>query len=73
MYDQNLIKDDQLLKKCSGIWNKISNIMEKPFDSQPLLEEKYLSAKVTSSAGKINTDFHDKKYPKRFLIACVYQ
>ena len=28
-----LVDDEELLKKCSEIWNKISNLLEKEYDS----------------------------------------
>ena len=74
MHDQNLIKDYQLLKKYSGIRNLEQNQQyygKKIFDSQPVLKGKYLITKAKSSAGKINTDFHDKKYPGFSLRVCV--
>ena len=37
-----LIKDYELLKKYSKIWDKVSNSMRKGFDSTPVYNEKYL-------------------------------
>ena len=37
-----LIKDESLLAKCNEIWNKVSNIIKKEFDSKPVYNEKYL-------------------------------
>ena len=44
-------------------WDKIRNIIEKAFDSQPVHGAKYLSTKVKPCASKINKYCHDKKYP----------
>ena len=43
-----LIKDDELLEKYSGIWEKVKNSIKKEFDSEPLYNEKYLKAKIKS-------------------------
>ena len=43
-----LIKDDELLEKYNGIWEKIKNSIKKEFDSEPLYNEKYLKAKIKS-------------------------
>ena len=43
-----LIEDEQFLKKCNNMWDKISNIMQKSFDSEPLYNEKYLKTKSKS-------------------------
>ena len=39
---QFLIKDDELFKKYNDIWNKVSNNIEKEFDSEPIYNNKYL-------------------------------
>ena len=60
-----LIKDDELLsEKYNKIWEKVENITKKEFDSKPVYNEKYLKAKIKSSNGKINTNFHNNKIPK---------
>ena len=43
-----LIKDDELLEKYNGIWEKVKNSIKKEFDSEPLYNEKYLKAKIIS-------------------------
>ena len=43
-----LIKDDELLEKYNGIWEKVKNSIKKEFDSEPLYNEKYLKAKIKS-------------------------
>ena len=48
-YEEDLIKlsicvsftkDDKLLGKCSGIWDKISKVIKKGFDSELVYNEK---------------------------------
>ena len=56
-----LIENYLLLSKIRKISDKISNIVEKAFDSQLMGEEKYLKTKVNFYDEEINIDFHDKK------------
>ena len=56
-----LIENYLLLSKIRKISDKISNIVEKAFDSQLIGEEKYLKTKVNFYDEEINIDFHDKK------------
>ena len=58
------IKDHKLLEKYNEIWEKVKNSLKKEFDSEPVYNEKYLKAKIKSSNGKINTNFHSNKIPK---------
>ena len=59
-----LIKDDELLEKYNGIWEKASKSINKEFDSEPISNEKYLETKIKSYMGKINTNLHSNKIPK---------
>ena len=59
------IKDNELLEKYNNIWEKIKNSIKKEFDSEPVHNEKYLKAKTRSYNGKINTNFHSNKIPKK--------
>ena len=58
------IKDEKLFEKYNKIWEKVSNIIRKEFDSKPVYNEKYLKTKIKSYNGKINTNFHNNKIPK---------
>ena len=40
-----LIKNDKLLKRYEGIWEKVSNVIKKRFDSEPVYKDKYLKLK----------------------------
>ena len=55
-----------LLKQYDKIWEKISNIMQKGFGSQPVYNEKYLKTKIRFYNNKINTNFHDNDIPKEY-------
>ena len=59
-----LIKDEKLLEKYNQIWKKVSNIIKKEFDSNPVYNEKYIKAKTKPYNGKINTNFHNNKILK---------
>ena len=51
--------------KYNKIWKKVSNIIEKEFDSKPVYNEKYLKTKIKSYNGKINRNFHNNKIPRK--------
>ena len=59
-----LIKNEKLLEKYNKICKKVSNIINKEFDSKPVYNEKYLKTKIKSYDGKIKTSFHNIKIPK---------
>ena len=63
-YVSLLIKDDKLLEKYNEIWEKVSNIIYKEFDSNPVYNEKYIKTKIKSYNGKINTNLYGNKIPK---------
>ena len=50
-----LIEDDDLLKKYD-IWNKVSNSINKEFDSETIDNNKFLKTKIKSYSHKA-TDF----------------
>ena len=60
-----LIKDYESLEKYNEIWEKVKNGIKKEFDCEPVYNEKYLKAKIKSSKGKIKTNFHNDKTPKK--------
>ena len=55
--------DDKLLKK---VWEKISNLMNTKFDSEPVYgkNDKYIRTKIKLYGDKVNTNFQGKKMPK---------
>ena len=63
-YISFLIKNDELLEKYNEIWNKVSKVIKKEFDSEPVYNNKYLKAKIKSYEEKINTNFHNNNVPK---------
>ena len=40
-----LIKDETLFDKCNKIWEKVSNIIKKEFNSELVYNKRYLKAK----------------------------
>ena len=60
-----MIKDYESLEKYNEIWEKVKNGIKKEFDCEPVYNEKYLKAKIKSSKGKIKTNFHNDKTPKK--------
>ena len=57
-------KDEKLLKAYNNVLDKVNNIMQKGFDSEPLHSEKYLKTKIKFFSDKINTHFYDNWIPK---------
>ena len=43
-----LFEDDDLLKKHSTIWDKVSTDIRKQFDSKPVNNKSYLKTKIKS-------------------------
>ena len=60
------VGDSKLLKKDAKIWGRVSNLMDKKFDSEPVYgdNDKSLMIKIKSYGDKINTNFQGKKIPK---------
>ena len=63
-----LIKDNELLEKCNGIWDKVSSVIKKRFYSEPVYNEKHLKAKIEFYDRKINTNFHKEHAKRRFSL-----
>ena len=57
------IENDELLEKCNGIWNKVSNGIKKELDCKPIHNKKFLKTKIRSH-GDENTDFNNKEILK---------
>ena len=61
-----------MLEKHNEIWDKVSKVMKKGFDSEHVYNDKYLKTKIKSYGEKINTNFHDDKVPKEgFQYICL--
>ena len=62
------VSDNKLLKKYTKIWEKISNLMNTEFGSEPVYgdNDKYIKTKIKLYGDKINTNFQGKNYQKIF-------
>ena len=60
------VSDNKLLKKYNKIWEKISNLMNIEFDSEPVYgdSDKYIKTKIKMYEDRVNTNFQGKKVPK---------
>ena len=70
-FDENatmsfIVKDKQLLKKYTKLWETIEGLMKINFGSKPVYcnHDKYIKTKIKMYAGSIITNFHNKKMPK---------
>ena len=60
------VGDNKLLKKYNKIWEKISNLMNTEFYSEPVYgdNDKYINTKIKMYEDRVNTKFQGKKVPK---------
>ena len=60
------VSDKRLSKKYIRILEKISSLMEKEFDCEPVYDDsdKYIKTKMKLYGDKVNTNFQGKKIPK---------
>ena len=59
------VRDNKLLKKYKKIWEKVGNLLNIEFDSEPVYGDvdKYMKTKKTYG-DKVNTNFQGQKVPK---------
>ena len=69
-----LIKDENFLEKYNEIWEKVSNVIEKKLNSEPVHNKKYLKAVKKCKKKSFNVILIDSVcrkdenyYPKVFL------
>ena len=53
-----------MLKKYKKIWNKISNLLKKGFNSELVYDNKYIKTKIKIYDNKTKTDFYSNKIPE---------
>ena len=60
------VGDNKLLRKYNKIWEKVSNLMNIEFDSEPVYGDgdKYIKSKIKMYEDIVNTNFQGKKVPK---------
>ena len=60
-----LIEDDSVYLQYTRIWNKIKELLNVKFHSQPIHDDKYIKTKVKTFNETINTLFSDNKVTKK--------
>ena len=70
-FDENgtlsfIVKNKQLLRSYTKIWETIEKLIKINFESNPIYGDdvKYIRTKIKTYAGNIITNFHNKKMPK---------
>ena len=60
------VGDNKLLKKYNKVWEKISNLMNIEFDSEPVYGDnnKYIKTQLKMYEDRVNTNFQGRKVPK---------
>ena len=60
------VRDDKVLKKYKKIWQKVGNLLNIEFDSEPVYGDvdKYIKTKLKTYGIKVNINFQGKKVPK---------
>ena len=70
-----IVKDDNILEKYNGIWDRIKEKLSIKFHSSPVYDQKYIKAKVREFDGKIETNFLGNEIPKENMhytcIPCI--
>ena len=59
-----VIKDDDVLDKCSEIWDKLKTYLNIKYHSMPVYDEKYIKAKEREFNGVIKINFLSDEIPK---------
>ena len=64
------VSDNKLLKKYLKIWERVRNLMNIKFDSEPVYDDndKYMKTKLKLYGDKINTNFQAKNIPTEKCI-----
>ena len=69
-----LVHNKELLKKYNEIWDKISNLLKKGFDSKPVYNDKCIKTKIKIYIHRININFQCNKIPEdNYLIIIIKQ
>ena len=68
------VSDNKLLKKYSKIWERVSNLMNIEFDSEPVYgdNDQYIMTKIKMYKDRVNTNFHGKKCLKKMPHISAY-
>ena len=63
-----MIEDGSVLFKYSDVWNKIKEIKDIKFHSNPVYDEKYIKAKIKEFNGVVNINFLGNEIPKKVAL-----
>ena len=68
------VGDNKLLKRYNKIWEKVSNLMNIKFDSEPVYGDgdKYIKIKIKMYGSIVSINFQGKKMPKKMLHINAY-
>ena len=60
------VSDNKLLRKYSKIWERLGNLLNIEFDTEPVHGDvdKYIKTKIIMHEDRVNTNFQGKKVPK---------
>ena len=62
------IGDNNILKKYTKIWERVSDLMNVEFDSEPVYgdndNDKHIKTKIKMYEDKVNANFQDKEVSK---------
>ena len=60
------VTENKLLRKYNKIWERVSNLMNIEFDSEPVYvgNDKYIKIKLEMYEDRMNTNFQGKEVPK---------
>ena len=59
-----LANDEELLQTYNNIWDKISNLLDKKFDSEPVYYNNCIKTKIKIFKNKVYTSFQHNKIPE---------
>ena len=54
-----LTDNNEFLERYTKIWEKVSDLIDKKFDSDPVYNNKYINTKIRSYNNDIMTNFYD--------------
>ena len=66
-----LTDNNEFLERYTKIWEKISDLIDKKFDSDPVYNNKYINTKIRSYNNDIITNFHNKLPEKNKAYKCM--
>ena len=60
------VSDKKVLRNCTKILGRVSSLIGKEFDSEPVYgdSDKYIKTKIKSYGDKVSTNFQGKRVPK---------